>query len=264
MSGFDMFIAAGADDWLAEGIRKGTIALWHGVHKTDFAAAIDPLNNLGDVRFHSDFDYLRGIGKVSSTGAGMSAVTIGATSLHGNMDTSWTLFAHGLDYTPLIIASTTIEGHTQHCCGSMRPLPGGNLAKAGWKVISITADATNIVMRVRGGWAPAMTVDWEVVLLAEAPQVRSEAEAMFAWEPGEADGAQLGKISGAYRFIREIVSGAGAFTFVGGREPHIATTTQIECSDGREDWNVWMQAGSWDTTPGRTGTYHCTGAEVDL
>lgn len=261
---WDFFLASGTDDQPVAGIRKGTIALWRGAARTDFGPAIDPLNNLGDVRFHSDFDYLRAIGKVRSQDAGMSAVAIPATSLHGNMDTSQVLFAHGLDYTPLIIASTTIGGHTQHCCGSMRPLPGGSIANASWRVISITADDTNVVLRARGGWAPAMNVNWEVVLLAEAPQVRSEADVMFSWEPGEADGAQLGKVSGAYRFIHEITSGPGDFTFVGGREPYVSNTTEILCSDGREDWNLWMQAGNWDTTPGRTGTYHCTGAEVDL
>lgn len=263
MTAYDLFLASGADDVPVEGIRKGTIALWRGADATDFSAAIDPLNNLGDVRFHSDFDYLRGIGVVRSTDSGMSPVSIGATSLHGNTDASWTLFAHGLDFTPLIIASTTISGYTQHCCGDMRPLPGGSIANASWRVISITADETNIVMRARGGWAPAMTVHWEVLLLAEEPQVRSEAEVMFRWEPGELSGAELGKVGGGFRFVHE-VAGTGDFTFVGGREPYAAGTGIIACSDGRQSWDVWMQAGNWDTTPGRTGTRSVTGAEVEF
>jgi hypothetical protein len=109
-----------------------------------------------------------------------------------------------------------------------------------------------------------MVVDWEVLLLQEAPQETSEADYMIYLDPDEIDGAQVGKVSSEFRFLHEVTSGLGDFTFVGGREPHIATTTQIECSDGREDWNIWMQAGSWDTTPGRTGTYHATGAEVDI
>src|SRR5690606_30670694 len=143
VTAYDLFVASGADDVPVEGIRKGTIALWRGADATDFGPAIDPLNNLGDVRFHSDFDYLRFSHKVTSRDSGRSPVSIVAWGSEFVGDRSDILFAHGMDPAPLAIGVIEIDGYKQPLAGSMTPLPGGNhTTLTNWRICSLVVDDT--------------------------------------------------------------------------------------------------------------------------
>lgn len=239
MTVHDFFLAAGADNVPVEGIRAGTIAVWRGASKTDFDPAIDPLNHIADLRFHSDFDYPRGVGVVKSTDPGRSAVTIGATGSDAVINRSDVLFAHGMSPPPLIIAMIEVGGYRQPLAGSMTPLPGGNINNTNWRICSIAVDDTNVMLRTRGGYAPAMTIHWEVLLLQEAFQVRSEGDFMIYLDPAEIDGAQVGKVSSEYRFLSEAED--PAFRVLGGKQ----TISGYDISDGETGWIIPTNCSAW-------------------
>jgi len=269
---WDFFLSAGTDDLPVEGIRKGTIAQWRGAVATDFGPAIDPLNNLGDVRFHSDFDYLRFVRKVSSRDAGRSPITVGATGSETLIDRSDVLFAHEMDPPPLVIGTLETGGYKQPLAGSVTPLPGGDHTKTNWRMCSLAVDDTNVMLRIRGGYAPAMLLHWEVWLLNEAFQVRSGSDYMVYLDPEEIDGEQIGKVSSEYRFLSQ-AEGAGELRLLGGTQTLLLRENGLtDGSDGETDFiipstcSAWTNATSWGgwPAPPPEGDHHVNGAEVDL
>ncbi|MBC7282683.1 hypothetical protein [Hoeflea sp.] len=259
---WDFFLAAGADDLPVEGIRKGTIAEWRGATKTDFGPAIDPLNNLADVRFHTDFDYPRFTGKVTSRDPGMSPVTVAATGEDGNIDRVDILFAHGRDPAPLLFGLIEIDGYKQPLAGSMAPLKGGSTSQPNWRICELAWDAINVGLRTRGGIAPAMTIHWEVFILAEAFQVRSEGENLFYFDPDEINGEALGKVSTEYRFMSE-APGAGDIRLLGGLETVVMAVEGshpvLRGSDGATSYATHSV-----NSLTATASHAVTGTEVDL
>lgn len=260
MSGWDFLLVSGADDQPVEGIREGTIALWHGANKTDFGPAIDPLNNLGDVRFHSDFDYLRVAAHVTSRDAGMSPVTLPAVGEDGNMDRADILFAHGFSPAPLVFGLIETDSYKQPLAGSMAPLKGGSTSQPNWRICELAWDSTNVLLRSRGGVAPAMTVHWEVWVLAEAFQVRDTGEHLFRFDPDEIDSEQLGKVSTEYLFLRE-ATGTGHTRLLGGEETVVMAVEGgypvIRGSDGVTSYRTHSV-----NSISATGSYAVAGKEV--
>ncbi|MCW5727260.1 hypothetical protein [Parvibaculum sp.] len=203
----------GTDDQPVAGIRAGTVAIWNaGSGDNNYDPAIAPLDHLGDVKFHSDFDYLKIAAIVTSRDSGKAAVSLPATAEGSVMDREDVLFAHGLGFTPLVIGEIEVSSYVQRCGGSVMPLPGGNAANRNYRFCGIISDGTNVLLRSRG-WAgpaganaPAMTVHWRVLVLAERFQIESSPDYMFRFAPGEADLAALGKVDANHRFLRKAVS----------------------------------------------------------
>jgi hypothetical protein len=214
MSEFDFFLASGADDAPVAGIKAGTIAVWRGADETDFGPAIDPLNNLGDVRFHSDFDYLRVAKVVASTDSGRSPVTLPLYGENQILEQNTTLFAHGMGIVPLFIPQYTVDGYVQPGDGS----PMLNKKSAGRqgepRFIGMTADETNIYMHARGWLGPAATVHWRVWVLNEEFGVTADPEVIFHFDPESVTAHSLGKLDEHHRFIRKVGS-SPAFRLIG-------------------------------------------------
>lgn len=261
-------LIAGADDKPVAGIRAGTVAVYEaGAEAKDHAAAIAPYDNLADVDFHTDFDYLRVASIVKSTHAGMSAVTLPATAWNASISQTDTLFAHGLGYKPLLSADITIGGHTQPAAGTINPLPGGSTANVNKRFIYFVADATNVYMRTRGWAAPAMTVDWTVRVYAEQFQAVDPGEYLIDFDPAGIEIAQFGKIDSDHRFVYEVASGPGDFRLIGKRNaahgrqsqaPH-GTVNKYGQSDGDKHW-AWFQDTSGINVVSASATISITDA----
>lgn len=214
MSGFDFFLSSGADDQPVEGIRAGTIARWRGADETDFAPAIDPLGNLGDVRFHSDFDYLRVAKMVASTDSGRSPVTLPLYGPGQILEQDTALFEHGMGIVPLFIPQYIVDDYVQPGDGSPM-LNKNSVGRNGApRFIGMTADDTNIYMHARGWLGPAATVHWRVWILDEEFGVTADPEIMFRFEPDEVLAHSLGKLDEQHQFIRKVPS-EPAFRLIG-------------------------------------------------
>jgi hypothetical protein len=234
----------GRDDYPVTGIRAGTAAIWDaGSGDDDYDPAIAPLDHLADVKFHTDFDYLKIADIVTSRDSGKAAVSLPATSPGSVMDREDVLFAHGLAFTPLVIGEIEVSSYVQRCGGSVMPVPGGTASNRNYRFCGIISDATNVLLRSRG-WAgpgntncPAMTVHWRVLVLNERFQVESDPDYLFRFAPGEADLAALGKVDANHRFIRKTPSTgeiriAGKETISNDVQSSIPTILQ---SDGATD-----------------------------
>lgn len=259
---YDFFLATGADDAPAEGLRAGTIALWRGTTNTDFEAAIDPLNNLASVRFHTDFDYMRLASYVTSRDAGMSPVTLPFTGEDGNIDQETLLFAHGMTPVPLVMGLIEISGYKQPLAGCMQPLPGGSAAQPNWRICSLVWDDTNVYLRTRGGRGAAATVHWEVLVFEEPFQARAEADVMIRLDPEAVVGASVDKVAENYRYLKT-ADASGVTRLLGGSETVImaleAGNPVLRGSDG-----VTSYATHHSNSNTATASYSVTGQEVEF
>ncbi|MBX3488856.1 hypothetical protein [Parvibaculum sp.] len=245
-------LIAGADDKPVAGVRAGTVAVYEaGSQGKDHGPAIAPYDNLADVDFHTDFDYLRVTSIVTSRDAGMSSISLPATAWNSSISRTDTLFAHGLGYKPLLSADIEIGSYVQPAAGTINPLPGGNTANVNKRFIYFVADTTNVYMRTRGWVAPSMTVHWVVRVYAERFQTVEPGEYLIDFDPAGLEIAQFGKIDSEHRFVREVASGPGDFRLIGKRNvahgrqsqaPH-GTVNKYGQSDGATDW-AWLQATS--------------------
>lgn len=82
---------------LADG-PSGTVAIYEvpSLNSTDNAPFSDPLNNLSRVHFHSALDYISVLYTVSS------ALYLPPCAVNTRRNVTHTLFAHGLNYQPLV------------------------------------------------------------------------------------------------------------------------------------------------------------------
>ncbi|MEW6092213.1 MAG: hypothetical protein AB1647_14960 [Pseudomonadota bacterium] len=263
-------LIAGADDKPVAGIRKGTLAVYEaGASGTDHTPAIAPHDHLGDVDFHTDFDYLRIASIVSSRDAGMAAVSLPETAWNASINRKDTLFAHGLGYKPLLSADIEINSYVQPAEGVINPLPGGSTANVNKRFLYFTADETNVYLNARGWRAPAMTVHWKVRVLAERFQVVEPGDYLIDFSAAGIEIAQFGKISEEHRFIRQ-AAGAGAFRLIGrqsvlhGRQnqaPHGEVNKYCQ-SDGATDW-AWFQDTSGILVIAASPAISVSGIEAD-
>lgn len=256
----DHLLIAAAADQPVRYIKKNTIALWRSASGTNFNAAINPTSYLSTVRFHSALDYLRVASIVKSTDAGRSPVTLPARGEGTVINQSNTLFAHGLDYTPLMICDITVNGYSYSCNGSSMVLPGGASNDPRW--IGFTSDATNIYMRAVGWMGAACTVHWRVHVLAEQFQETSEADDLLVFSPEEVIAPKIGKIDSDHRYVRKVDSG-GDFRFVGKQTLKFDvqnTVIAVNFSDGVTD----AAAAGVYNTPFPVGHYHTTKFECKV
>lgn len=234
---------------------------------TDYSPAIDPHSNLSKVKYHSAFEYLRVDRDVYSTDPGMSSVTVVSADL---IDTTFTLFAHGLDYEPLIGGDIFVDGEWQAAGGQVTLFVyssglGRWVSTACW--IGFSADETNVYMFVRGFGPPTRTVGWRIRIYAEAFDAISTADHAFYFAPGEAAFGALGKVDSEHRYVRQRPTGTGQFRFLG--VPTLELDMQdtgygamicINSSDGAHD-------GSYPTLTERplpTPHLSVAGVECDL
>ncbi len=211
------FLAAGKNDKPVAGIRAGTVAIWDaGPTGTDWSPAIDPLNHLSKVKFHSDFDYLRVLRVVTSRDVGRDPINLPELDIYANEADEFTLFAHGLGRVPLIIAEIENDGYRQPVAGSVFVMQLG-FGGGDWRSrhIVFSADETNVYMLVRGARAPATTLHWKVFLLEEGFQTTTNPAHMLRFEPGAATIGALGKIDPSYLFARKAAGPTGDLRLLG-------------------------------------------------
>ena len=256
----DHFLATAADNQPVAGISKNTIAQWRGANGSDFAAAIDPLSNLANVRFHSGLDYLRVAKVVQSTDAGRAAVNLPSMGEGLVFNQQTLLFAHGMGYPPLMICDTTIGGYAYTCNGSSMVLSGGATHDPRW--VGFTSDDTNIYMHAFGFMGAASTVHWRVHVLAEQFQVTSDLGDLLRFNPNELVAPKIGKIDPDHRFVRKVASG-GQFRFAGVQTLKFDVQngwTAINFSDGVTD----AAAATVNVTPWPVGHYHANSVACEV
>lgn len=102
----------------------------------------NPLNNLGNIYFHSDLDYLS-INSIISGTLNLPTRTYSnsdASSAYGS--TIYNIYSHGLGYSPLVFATRA---------DSLQPIAGDTLIQEGGtcnlRSLLVGADNTNIYIR---------------------------------------------------------------------------------------------------------------------
>lgn len=162
-------------------IKDGKVAIYENSDDLPF---LNPLAHLARVKFHSELDYLQVIDvktyslTLPAIGTGGSGQGSGGRS--GVRTNLYTLGAHGIAGTPLILGNVTVGGITVAFTGSVPvakgyapPNSANNDPYA--RFLSLGADATNITAHeysVQGGnagsgvWQPraAVTVPIEVFI----------------------------------------------------------------------------------------------------
>lgn len=212
------FLYSGTADEPAEGVPADVVCIYDtDGDPDDYGPVIDPDGHIDRIVFHSDLEYLRvhREGLVESTDPGMSAISMPAATL---VDGTVTLFAHGLDYIPLIGGDIKIDGEWQPCGGQAMVFLwsaglGQFVSVPTW--IGFSADATNVYMFARGFDTAANSIDWRVRIYAEAFDDLGEAAYVFRIAPGAAEFGSLGKIDTDHRFVRQSPDDPGAFRFLG-------------------------------------------------
>jgi len=259
-------LASGMADRPVTGIAEGTAAIIDsGPEGTDFSAAIDPLSNLGKVKFHNSLGYKKIARVVTSRDTGRAAVSLPAVATGGgNLIVDALLFEHGLDYTPLIIAEIEVGGYRQPVAGTAIPLPGGSTTPPiSPRFISLTASPTGIYMHVRGWFGPAMTVHWAVWVFAAEFQGADISDDLIRFTPDGVVLASLGQIDTNHRFIRKKASGSGEIRAIG--KQTIMMDVQngamvLNYSDGASSAALWES----DSIPYPSPHFSVTGTECEI
>lgn len=126
-----------------------------------------PLQNLGNIYFHSDLTYLSVVAVVTGTVNLPQRIASGADVSSAFGSDIYTLGQHNLGYTPLLLGDITTTG---------QPLVGETLLQAAGlaslRSITLGADNNNIYAREiylnKDVTFAAISVSWRVYLFAEA------------------------------------------------------------------------------------------------
>jgi hypothetical protein len=121
---------------------SGKVAIWEG--EGDLLPFNSPLNYLSRVKFHSDLDYVKVIRTVDLT-LNLTAIAKGVSQ----RTQTYTLYAHGLSFTPWVRAHIAVSGQIVDFSGSI-PIQTGatdgavadNKDSVRW--IALGMDATHV------------------------------------------------------------------------------------------------------------------------